>query len=105
MKNTLLFLVPVLLLAGFIFMNAISTHTVNPIDQSKRLVDEKPPGGRRVVKTDAEWKKILTGDQFAVLREHGTERAFTSPLNDIHDHGVFFLRSLSEPAVLFGYEI
>jgi len=30
-----------------------------------------------VVKTDAEWKKILTPEQFRIAREKGTERAFT----------------------------
>jgi peptide-methionine (R)-S-oxide reductase len=43
----------------------------------------------KVVKTDEEWKKILTPEQFNVLRKAGTERAFTSPLNNIHDKGVF----------------
>ena len=47
-------------------------------------------GGRKVVKTQAEWKKILTPEQFNVLREAGTERAFSSPLNNIHEHGVFY---------------
>lgn len=31
--------------------------------------------GDKVVKTDAEWKKILTPEQFEILRGHGTERA------------------------------
>ena len=43
----------------------------------------------KVVKTEDEWKKVLTPEQFNVLRKHGTERAFTSPLNDIHQKGVF----------------
>ena len=50
-----------------------------------------------MVKTDAEWKKILTPNQYAVLREHGTERAFTSPLNEIHDHGTFYCAGCHNP--------
>lgn len=57
--------------------------------------DGKPP--RRVVKTAAEWKKILTPDQFAITREEGTERAFTSPLNSNHEHGEFRCVSCHEP--------
>lgn len=40
-------------------------------------------------KTDEEWKKELTPEQYQVLRKHGTERAGTSPLNDEHREGVF----------------
>jgi peptide-methionine (R)-S-oxide reductase len=40
-------------------------------------------------KTDAEWKKLLTRDQYYVLRTAGTERAFTSPLNKEHRKGTF----------------
>ena len=36
-----------------------------------------------------EWKKRLTPEQYKVLREHGTERAFTSPLNDEKRAGEF----------------
>jgi peptide-methionine (R)-S-oxide reductase len=42
-----------------------------------------------VTHTDEEWKKILTPNQFRVLRESATERPFSSPLNDEHRHGVF----------------
>ena len=39
--------------------------------------------------TDDEWRKKLTSDQYLVLRQEGTERAFTSPLNDEHRRGIF----------------
>ncbi len=42
-----------------------------------------------VTKTDAEWRKLLTSQQFYVLRSHGTERAFTSPLDKEHRAGTF----------------
>jgi peptide-methionine (R)-S-oxide reductase len=42
-----------------------------------------------VTKTPEEWRKILTSDQYAVLREHGTERPGTSPLNGEKRAGTF----------------
>jgi peptide-methionine (R)-S-oxide reductase len=42
-----------------------------------------------VTHTDAEWRKLLTPEQFAVLRESATERPFTSPLLNEHRHGIF----------------
>jgi peptide-methionine (R)-S-oxide reductase len=42
-----------------------------------------------VTHTVEEWKKLLTPNQFKVLREAATERPFTSPLNDEHRQGVF----------------
>lgn len=35
--------------------------------------------GGKVVKSEAEWRAALTPEQFAIAREHGTERAFTGP--------------------------
>jgi peptide-methionine (R)-S-oxide reductase len=40
-------------------------------------------------KTDAEWRKDLTPEQYHVLRGHGTERAGTSPLLEEHRSGQF----------------
>ncbi|MBX9740847.1 MAG: peptide-methionine (R)-S-oxide reductase MsrB [Beijerinckiaceae bacterium] len=42
-----------------------------------------------VAKSEAEWKKILTPAQFNVLRKEGTERPYTSPLNDEKRSGLF----------------
>ena len=42
-----------------------------------------------VTHTDDEWRKLLTPNQYAVLRQEGTERAYTSPLNAEHREGRF----------------
>jgi peptide-methionine (R)-S-oxide reductase len=42
-----------------------------------------------VAHTEAEWRKLLTPDQYAVLRENATEPPFSSPLLDEHRPGVF----------------
>ena len=42
-----------------------------------------------VTHTDAEWRAMLTPAQYQVLREQGTERAFTSSLLDEHRKGSF----------------
>ncbi len=40
-------------------------------------------------KTEEEWRKELTPEQFQVLRKHGTERAHTSPLDKQYDKGTY----------------
>ena len=47
------------------------------------------PDKPTVQKSEAEWKRELTPEQFRVLRQHGTERAGTSPLNEEHRDGTF----------------
>ncbi len=42
-----------------------------------------------VNKSDEEWRKILTPEQYAVLRKHGTEPPFTGKYNDFKGHGVY----------------
>ena len=42
-----------------------------------------------VERTDEEWKKQLSPSAYTVLRKHGTERAFTSPLNREKRAGIF----------------
>jgi peptide-methionine (R)-S-oxide reductase len=42
-----------------------------------------------VMKTPDEWRKVLTPEQFAVLRNHATERPFSSPLNAEKREGVY----------------
>ena len=46
-------------------------------------------GPFEIVKSEDEWKRILSPAAFNVLRRHGTERPFTSPLNNEKRQGTF----------------
>jgi peptide-methionine (R)-S-oxide reductase len=50
-----------------------------------------------VEKSAEEWQKELTPEQYRVLREHGTERAGTSPLNSEKRPGMFRCAGCGEP--------
>ena len=51
----------------------------------------------KVEKTKQEWQEILTPEQYRVTREEGTERAFSSPLNDEKRDGMFNCVSCGKP--------
>ena len=50
-----------------------------------------------ISKTEAEWRKELTEEQFYVLRESGTERPFSSPLNNNHKKGTYVCAACRTP--------
>jgi len=43
----------------------------------------------RIVRTDDDWRALLTPEQFRVLRRSGTEPAFSGALTDTTDHGIY----------------
>lgn len=57
-------------------------------NESKKMASmNKEP---KIQKTEQEWKKELTSQQYHVLREKGTERAFTGEYWDNHEDGVYY---------------
>jgi peptide-methionine (R)-S-oxide reductase len=49
--------------------------------------------GHRVEKSDAEWRELLDDDEYHVLRQAGTERAFTGEYTDTETEGVYSCRA------------
>jgi peptide-methionine (R)-S-oxide reductase len=52
---------------------------------------------REMPQTDEEWREQLTPQQYAVLRQHGTERAFTGPYLNNKDEGTYRCAGCGSP--------
>jgi peptide-methionine (R)-S-oxide reductase len=50
-----------------------------------------------VTHTDAEWRRLLTPEQYEVLRQHGTEAPGSCPLNFEKRHGTFTCAGCDQP--------
>lgn len=83
--------------AGFIALSSLlKINTVLARDTAPKVADSvtKIIGVAKekiepLVKSDAEWKKLLTPEQYYILREEGTERPYTSALLKENRKGVF----------------
>lgn len=53
-------------------------------------------------KTDDEWREILTPEQYYILRQEGTENAFSSELNDEKREGIFHCAGCDSPLFEMG---
>lgn len=58
-------------------------------DSQNLMATDDDIGTFEVSHSDAEWRQRLTDEQYRILRQEGTERAFTSPLNSEHRAGTF----------------
>jgi peptide-methionine (R)-S-oxide reductase len=54
-------------------------------------------GKQKLQLSDADWRKRLTPEQFQILREKGTERAFTGALVDNHADGMYHCAACNTP--------
>jgi methionine-R-sulfoxide reductase len=66
------------------------TTTILKWQDILRIAKEgNPEPDHRVVKTEAEWRKQLTPEQYHVTREAGTERAFSSEMCSLFEPGIY----------------
>ena len=56
----------------------------------------------KVIKSEAEWRKELTPEQFRITREHGTERPFSHPYNNEKRQGMYTCVSCGAPLFASG---
>jgi methionine-R-sulfoxide reductase len=59
------------------------------IEMTSKIVQNKEVSGDTIKKTEQEWKQILTPEQFAIIRQKGTERPFTGKFLVHNDKGVY----------------
>jgi peptide-methionine (R)-S-oxide reductase len=62
-----------------------STGKITILNAAGKIMEEVD----KVVKTDEEWKKLLTPEQYEVTRRKGTERAFTGKYHDHKENGIY----------------
>jgi peptide-methionine (R)-S-oxide reductase len=71
------------------------TDTTDRPDQAP--AEETAANRAPTERTDEEWRKILTPEQYRILREKGTERAFTGKYWNHHEDGVYTCAACENP--------
>ncbi|MDF9795983.1 peptide-methionine (R)-S-oxide reductase [Catalinimonas alkaloidigena] len=108
MKNAKLYLLAIL--ATFVTACGINSQAQKDDSNHSQRADEQDRSGKYIgiwedemqgeyeyQFSEEEWKAKLSKDEFYILREAGTERAFTSPLNKIKKAGVFYSAATGQP--------
>ena len=70
-------------LVSIILLFNLNACAQNQTKDKENTMEEK------IVKSNDEWKKVLTPMQFFVTREHGTERPFTGEYDDFYEKGIY----------------
>ncbi|MGO4442829.1 peptide-methionine (R)-S-oxide reductase MsrB [Mycobacterium sp. 2YAF39] len=73
----------------FLVTVGVASVGVLAVGACTRSAEASPDVTFEVTHSDAEWRQLLTPEQYDILRQAGTETPFSSPLDDEHGQGVF----------------
>jgi peptide-methionine (R)-S-oxide reductase len=80
----------ILIASGGLGVAALAIGLLPTFTPSSALISDANAGETfEVSHSDAEWRAMLSAEQYDILRKEGTERAYTSKLNDEHREGTF----------------
>ena len=80
----------VITLTSILLLSLISgCNAKDSFKADSSIIGRKEDMADKVIKTDEEWRQILTPEQYEVTRKKGTERAFTGKYYDFHEEGVY----------------
>jgi peptide methionine sulfoxide reductase msrA/msrB len=85
------------LLAACFLLPGCSSSSASLEERAIPPAGEETPMTEKTVKTEKEWKRILTPEQYRVLRQAGTERAFTGKFNDHYENGTYICGACGTP--------
>ncbi len=92
MKFVIVFLAVISIAILWIYLNPADSTTMIRIKNLGEPDSTNIKGTKmenKIVKTDEEWKKELSPEEYRILREKGTERAFTGKYWDHHELGIY----------------
>lgn len=85
----------------FLLVVLIAVFTGIAFLNANFLLEEKTSGEQKmkaqIKKTDKEWKKTLTPEQYRILRQSGTERPFSGEYNMFFDNGIYLCAACGAP--------
>ncbi|MGR3485189.1 MAG: peptide-methionine (R)-S-oxide reductase MsrB [Paracoccaceae bacterium] len=73
-----------------------ATAAALPTFGAVRAYASGAPGTFEVTRTEAEWRAMLTPAEYEVMRDHGTERAFSSPLDSFYEDGIYHCKGCDQ---------
>ncbi len=87
----------ILLLSGLIVILVTSLFALQTSDVVAQEQENKKKEDYEIKLSEEEWKERLTPEQFYVLREQGTERAFSGKLNKFYEKGTYYSAASLQP--------
>ncbi|HXF29075.1 MAG TPA: peptide-methionine (R)-S-oxide reductase MsrB, partial [Chlamydiales bacterium] len=80
-----------------LFLFQLISPIFSPNSTEKVPIQNKPQSVQKLITSDAEWRKHLSAEQYVVMRQHGTEPAFSGLYHDFTGKGTYVCAACNLP--------